>query len=114
MPRGIVSYGRLPLMHLRNCPIRASVGCAACAQRGELTDRMRVRFAVECDEMRSAALLNSVPLDIAERSMRGLDFQLLYFTRENAEQIEAVTKRFLAAEKTDAPHTAGLYYRTLL
>ena len=30
LPRGIVSYGYLPLMQLRNCPIKASVGCAAC------------------------------------------------------------------------------------
>ena len=27
--RGIVSYGSLPLMQLRNCPIKASIGCAA-------------------------------------------------------------------------------------
>ena len=114
IPRGIVSYGSLPLMQLRNCPLKASVGCAACGQAGELTDRMQVRFAVECDHYRSVALLNSVPLDVAERSMRGLDFQVLYFTRESAEEIEAVTTRFVAAEKTQAPHTTGLYYRTLL
>jgi putative protease len=114
LPRGIVSYGSLPLMQLRNCPIKASVGCAECGQKGELTDRMQVNFAVECDHYRSVALLNSVPLDIAERSMRGLDFQVLYFTCESSQEIEAVTARFVAAEKTQAPHTTGLYYRTLL
>jgi len=114
MPRGIISYGYLPLMHLRNCPIKASIGCAACGQKGDLTDRMQVRFPVECDHFRAVALLNSVPLDIAERSMSGLDHQILYFTRESAEEIEAVTKRFLAAEKTEQAHTTGLYYRTLL
>jgi len=114
MPRGIISYGYLPLMHLRNCPIKASIGCAACGQKGDLTDRMQVRFPVECDHFRAVALLNSMPLDIAERSMSGLDHQILYFTRESAEEIEAVTKRFLAAEKTEQAHTTGLYYRTLL
>ena len=114
MPRGIISYGYLPLMHLRNCPIKASIGCAACGQKGVLTDRMQVRFPVECDHFRAVALLNSVPLDIAERSMSGLDHQILYFTRESAEEIEAITKRFLAAEKTEQAHTTGLYYRTLL
>ena len=114
LPRGIVSYGYLPLMQLRNCPIKASLGCAACGQRGDLTDRMDVRFAVECDHYRTVALLNSVPLDIAGRNVRGLDHQILYFTRETPQEILAITERFAAGEKTDEPHTTGLYYRTLL
>jgi putative protease len=114
MPRGIVSYGSLPLMQLRNCPIKASLGCAECGQNGTLTDRMQVHFPVECDHYRTVALLNSVPLDIAERNMRGMDHQILYFTRETQAEIEAVTARFLAAEKTEEAHTTGLYFRTLL
>lgn len=114
MPRGILSYGYLPLMHLRNCPIKASIGCAACGQKGELTDRMSIRFPVECDHYRTVSLLNSVPLDIAERNLRGLDHQILYFTRESQDEIAAVTARFLAGEKTADAHTTGLYYRTLL
>jgi putative protease len=101
-------------MQLRNCPIKASIGCAACGQQGELTDRMHVRFPVECDHYRTVALSNSVTLDIAERNMQGLDYQILYFTRETPEEISAVTARFVAGEKTEAPHTPGLYYRTLL
>ncbi|MEA4913590.1 MAG: DUF3656 domain-containing protein [Christensenella sp.] len=114
LPRGIVSYGYLPLMQLRNCPIKASIGCAACGQRGALTDRMQVRFPVECDHFRTMALLNSVPLDIAERSLGGLDHQMLYFTRETREEIDSITHRFLAGTKTEEAHTSGLYYRTLL
>jgi putative protease len=114
IPRGIVSYGSLPLMQLRNCTIKASIGCATCGQAGDLTDRMNVRFPVECDHYRTVALLNSVPLDIAERNMRGLDHQILYFTRETPDEIATVTARFLAAEKTEDAHTTGLYYRTLL
>ncbi|HWQ96508.1 MAG TPA: DUF3656 domain-containing protein [Clostridia bacterium] len=114
LPRGIVSYGSLPLMQLRNCPIKASIGCAACGQKGDLTDRMNVRFPVECDNYRTVALLNSVPLDIAERSMRGLDHQILYFTRETQTEISEITARFTAGVKTEEPHTTGLYYRTLL
>lgn len=114
VPRGIVSYGYLPLMHLRNCPVRAFSGCAACGGRGKLTDRKRIDFPVECDEVRAATLLNSVPLDLAGRNLSGLDFQLLYFTRETVEEAAAVTGRFQRDQKTDAPHTAGLYYRDLL
>ncbi|MEN6339445.1 MAG: U32 family peptidase [Clostridiaceae bacterium] len=114
IPRGVVSYGSVPLMHLRNCPVRAAVGCKACANNGVLTDRMQISFPVECEEMRSADLLNSVPIDLAGRSLGGLDFQLLYFTRESADEVAEITTRFLSAQKTDKPHTGGLYYRELL
>lgn len=114
IPRGVVSYGSVPLMHLRNCPVRAAVGCKACAKNGVLTDRLQVAFPVECEEMRSADLLNSVPIDLAGRNLSGLDYQLLYFTIESSAEVKAVTARFLAEEKTDQPHTGGLYYRELL
>ncbi len=114
IPRGIVSYGRLPLMHLRNCPVRAFTSCAACGGRGSLTDRKGILFPVECSEKRSATLLNSVPLDLAGRTLSGLDFQILYFTRESAHEAGDVIRRYLSGEKTDAPHTGGLYYRELL
>ena len=65
--RGIVSYGSLPLMHLRNCPVRANSGCAACGGCGALTDRRQVAFPLECDAQRSATLLNSVPLDLGRQ-----------------------------------------------
>ena len=114
LPRGIVSYGYLPLMQLRNCPIKASIGCAACGQNGTLTDRMQVRFPIECDHYRTVALSNSVPLDIADRNTHGLDHQILYFTRETPEEIALITRRFLDESKTEEAHTTGLYYRTLL
>ncbi len=114
LPRGILSYGYVPLMHLRNCPVRAATGCAKCGQCGELVDRMCIAFAVECDQKRSAALLNSVPLDLAGRNLAGMDYQLLYFTRESREDIAAIAQRFLNGQKTEKPHTSGLYYKALL
>ena len=114
IPRGIVSYGSLPLMHVRNCPVRASIGCAACGESGSLTDRKQVVFPVECQQRRAATLLNSVPLDLGGRNLSGLDFQLLYFTRENEDEIAAETRRVQQGEKTNEPHTTGLYYRDLL
>jgi hypothetical protein len=79
-----------------------------------LTDRKEIPFPVECGGMRYAALLNSVPLDLAGRNLSGLDFQILHFTRESADEAGAVARRYLAGEKTDKPHTGGLYYRELL
>lgn len=114
IPRGIVKYGRLPLMHYRNCPVKASIGCAACRRHGELTDRMNVVFPVECVEQKFSTLLNSVPLHIAERNTDGLDFSLLWFTRENSGEISEVIEDFRDGRKTTRQRTSGLYYRELL
>ena len=114
IPRGIVTYGNLPLMHYRNCPVRASIGCAACRERGSLTDRKGITFPVECCERRFSTLLNSVPLHIAERDLRGLDFSLLWFTRETAADVREIISDFRSGRKTSRPRTSGLYYRELL
>ena len=113
LPRGIAAYGRLPLMRFRNCPVRANIGCAACGGRGELTDRKGIAFPVECGGKRFSTLLNGVPLDIAGRDDPA-DFRVLWFTRESRAECAAVLGRFRHGEKTDAPHTGGLYYRKLL
>ena len=113
-PVGILAYGYLPLMRFRNCPLKAHIGCGKCRSRGELTDRRDVRFPVECAEKKYSTLLNSVPLDIAGRDTRGLDYLLLWFTREGAQECAAVTESFIQDRKSDADHTGGLYYRQLL
>ncbi len=113
VPLGLAVYGHLPLMQLRNCPVRASIGCAACRKHGKLTDRKGIDFPVECHEQKSSALLNSVPLHIAGRDMPG-DFRLLYFTIEDAPRRSEVIQEFLTDHPSDHPRTGGLYYRQLL
>ena len=114
VPCGAIVYGRLPLMHFRNCPLRAQTGCAACRARGELTDRRGVRFPVECGEKKYSTLLNSVPLHIADRDLRGLDHLILWFTRESAAECAAVAADYRAGRKPERERTGGLYYRELL
>lgn len=114
LPRGIVGYGHLPLMHLRNCPIRANIGCDKCGLKGKLVDRMGISFPVECNERRYSMLLNSVPLDIADRLPQTIDFVLLYFTRETPHEVAEVIQRFCEGKKTVSDHTTGLYFRELL
>jgi len=114
LPRGVISYGRLPLMRLRNCPIRANVGCTRCQGKEVLTDRKNIPFPVECRERKYVTLLNSLPLHIADKDLRGLDFQMLYFTLESAQTCESIVKEFLAGQASAQPRTGGLYYRELL
>ena len=112
--RGIVSYGHLPLMHFRNCPVRASIGCKACGSKGLLTDRMDVDFPVECTDRKFSSLLNCVPLNISERDLSAFDFSLLWFTREDKQGVKKVLDDFRLGRKTDKARTSGLYYRELL
>jgi len=113
-PLGIVAYGRLPLMHFRNCPVKASIGCAKCGGKGELTDRMNVKFPVECTEKKYSTMVNSVPLHIAERDMRGLDYAILHFTTETAADCRRVAEDYRLRRKGAGQRTGGLYYRELL
>ena len=111
---GLMAYGRLPLMRFRNCPVKARIGCAECRGAGELTDRKGVRFPVECGGKKYSTLLNSVPLDIADRDPGGVDHLILWFTRESAEEAASVTENFKAGRKSARENTGGLYFRKLL
>lgn len=124
LPQGILAYGYLPLMALRNCPIKAAIGCGKCRGYETLTDRKGVRFAVDCGRhdghpRQVSELYNSVPLWLADRlgELEGLSFLTLWFTRESAAQCEAVVQSY--AEGRPMPggpseKTRGLYYRTVL
>ncbi len=124
LPQGILAYGYLPLMALRNCPIKAAIGCGKCRGYESLTDRKGVRFTVDCGRhdghpRQVSELYNSVPLWLADRlgELEGLSFLTLWFTRESAAQCEAVAQSY--AEGRTMPgapseKTRGLYYRTVL
>ena len=114
IPRGAAVYGRLPLMRLRACPVRAAVGCAKCGGHGSLTDRKGVVFPVECADKKYSSLLNSVPLHLADRALTAPDFGILWFTTEDRADILTVAEEFRRGLKSPRPRTGGLYYRELL
>lgn len=112
LPKGIISYGKLPLMITRNCPLKNGRGCAECNSGGELTDRKDTRFAVRCRNGCSE-LLNSRPIWIADRKdeMTGLDFEVLYFTDESAQRVDTVITAYENGAAPDCEYTRGLYFR---
>ena len=112
--RGAVVYGKLPLMHFRACPRRAFGGCTSCDGKGELIDRKNTKFELECAERKFSALLNSLPLDMADKPLSNTDYRLLWFTREDKVEISQVIERFDRGISAPYPHTAGLYHRKLL
>ncbi len=112
LPKGIISYGRLPLMLTRNCPVKNGVSCADCGRSEGLSDRKSTTFPVRCINGYSE-LLNSKVIWLADRKREYdfLDFQLLYFTDETPERVEEVLAAYKAGAAPDCDFTRGLYYR---
>ena len=112
-PCGILGYGYLPLMAMRNCPCKTPGGCGACDGRPHLVDRTRRRFPVLCQGKQYSVLLNSVPLVLSDKTIRGVDFLTLYFTIESPEHCDAVLRAYQTHAVPQQPRTGGLYFREL-
>lgn len=112
IPKGIISYGRLPLMLTRNCPIRNGLSCAECGRNETLTDRKNTQFPVRCQNGYSE-LLNSKVIWLADRKseISGLDFELLYFTDETYDRVDEVIAAYRNCAAPDCDFTRGLYFR---
>lgn len=109
---GIVAYGYLPLMVVRNCPIRNTISCEKCKRKSFLTDRRGVKFAVRCQKGYSE-VLNSAPIYLADKQkdLNFLDFLVLYFTDENKREIMSVIDDYTHYNQPREGITRGLYYR---
>ena len=112
MPLGIISYGRLPLMLSRNCPVKNKFSCLDCGRQGLLTDRKNTRFPIRCRNGYSE-LLNSKVIWLADRIEENafLDYQVLYFTDEAPSRVDEVLQLYGENASPDCDFTRGLYYR---
>ena len=110
--RGIIGYGRLPLMLTRNCPVRNGKTCAECKSDSYLTDRMGMKFPVVC-KMGASEILNSQPIYMGDRmdEIRNVDFITFYFTKEKREMCEAILEAYRKGKGVKGGFTRGLYYR---
>lgn len=110
--KGIISYGRLPLMLTRNCPVKNRVDCKTCQRDSFLTDRKNTAFPVRCRNGYSE-LLNSKVIWLADRQSEliGVDFQILYFTDETPYRVDQVITAYQNGDSPDCEFTRGLYYR---
>lgn len=115
IPLGMVLYGSLPLMIMRNCPVKAKKGCQQCGGKSTLTDRMDKQFPVICNSRIYTEVLNSNCLYMSDRmhEVRNSSFGVLYFTNESQEQILKVMKQYENNEKPSGEFTRGLYYRSI-
>ncbi|MDD2362458.1 MAG: DUF3656 domain-containing protein [Oscillospiraceae bacterium] len=112
VPCGIIAYGHLPLMLLRNCPVGSNHGCTSCGGSGGLTDRRGKRFPVVC-KSGCAELLNSTPLWLADElnELPELDFLLLHFTDESPSRAADIISAYRSGGEPPGEFTRGLYKR---
>lgn len=112
LPTGAVVYGHLPLMLMRNCPVKAQAGCENCT--GALVDRMGKKFFINCKKKSGYyELLNGDPLYLADKEELKTDIDYIMFTKETAEQAANVLLAYKKKTPPTGDFTRGLYYRKL-
>lgn len=99
----IIAYGRIPLMIMKNCPIKALGRCQNGKDIYSLRDRKNIEFPVVCAEGCRAVLLNSKPIftaDMIEDIIKvNADYIRLDFTTETPEECSDIAKKYIRALK---------------
>ena len=111
--RGVVTYGYIPLMLTRNCPVKSGTEeCKSCKKRGKMQDRKNYQFSLFCDG-NCTEVLNSVPLFIPDKNKKEF---FTFFTTDRfyvENYVEKVENYKGNHSKTleKVNFTRGLYYR---
>lgn len=115
VPIGVIAYGRLPLMLLRNCPGKTAAGCGDCRGINHITDRRGEDFPLQCQNHQYTHLLNPRPLFLSDRLPEWdfCDFLTLRFTTETPAECDAILEMYQTGAAPAGSFTRGLYYRTL-
>lgn len=97
----IIAYGHIPLMIMRNCPIKARGYCQNGKDIYTLKDRKGIEFPVICSEDCHAVILNSKPVFTADiiHSIRAskINSLRLNFSVENYDQCGKIVGVYRAA-----------------
>jgi putative protease len=112
IPRGLIAYGRIPLMLTRNCPAKNGMTCAECRGKSFLTDRMNVSFPLTCTNG-CTEVLNSRPIYMADRlnEIINMDFITLYFTTEDKTECDRIISCYKNKAAPQGDFTRGNYFR---
>lgn len=115
IPKGVITYGRLPLMITKNCPGKNGDGCEKCEGKCILTDRKGIEFPVMCNGEFSE-IYNSRVLWLFDRKaeLKTADFEVLLFTDESKQRCAEVIKASMLGTAPDCEYTRGLYYRQVM
>ena len=111
---GVIVYGHLPLMLLRNCPIKAKTGrCKGCNKK--VYDRMGKAFYINCHKEKCYfELLNSETLYLLDKDIKNADFEVIMFTNEDEDSAKEIIDSYFSNAKPVGDFTRGLYYRGII
>ncbi len=110
--KGVLLYGKLPLMVTRNCPVKNELSCDKCGKSSFLVDRTGARFPVMCKNGCSF-ILNCVPVCNFDRQDElCCDYHLLYFTNETPDEIDDIIGKYFKGTNTEE-FTRGLHFRNV-
>ncbi len=97
----IIGYGHIPLMIMRNCPIKAMGKCQNNKEIYSLRDRKNMEFPIICEKGCRAVLLNSKPVytaDIIEEVIKtNINAIRLDFTVESPKECEDIVRGYSRA-----------------
>lgn len=113
--KGIFAFGRLPLMTVKNCPLKNGRSCDKCDKKGSVTDRKDISFPIRC-RGDHAELLNSADIYLADRlsELSELDFIMLSFYDESPEEVIGIIESYKKGASAPQGCTRGLYYRGVI
>ncbi len=100
----IIGYGRIPLMLMKNCPVKAMGRCQKGKDIYSLRDRKNIEFPIMCTQDCKAVLLNSKPLFLADiiSQIKNVNAIRLNFTVEDLTECEKIIKTYSTALKGGA------------
>ncbi len=120
LPTELIAYGRMPLMVTENCIIQGRTGQCSChLAPAKLTDKTGADFPIIKDGNRCrSVLLNGKKVYWLDRQTDlghlGLWANRLYFTTENAKEVDRILNSYLNPTAFDpGACTRGLYLRGL-
>lgn len=100
---GIIAYGRLPFMIMRNCVKKH------CKKPETLTDRLGKNMLVTCDYSCRNSLWNADVLWTTDKDLSFVGFLQLLFTDEDRTEAQRVIDAYLNKEPPTRDVTRGLY-----
>lgn len=121
----VMVYGKIPLMIMKNCPVKAITGKCSDSGNFMLQDRKKEEFLFACDDSCHSMILNSKSIYMADKLKDITDtgaerLRLVFWdeTEEETRRIVTEYKMALLGEKVLSPKentfTRGHFYRGVL
>ena len=111
VPTGVITYGHMPLMITRACPLQNIHDCAHCDKTGVLTDRKAKKFPVRCG-LGVRTIYNPVPIYMGDKpGALTVDYGVAYFTLESREEAAKILEMIRTHAPFEGDFTRGLYFK---